>query len=233
MPGEPFGARILIIEDDPIEAKDEASQLTRAGYDVRIAFTGRDGLRLLGEFRPDVVLLGLALPDIWGLDLCATIAQTSDAYILLTSGYSSEDIKSAGLELGADDLLMRPFPSEELLARVNAFLRRRDRAHSLSAPRLHFGDVVLVRERQTLEHEAGTSADLTQLEFGLLEYLVDSEGRLLTRAQILEHVWHDVSGVATRVVDVHVGSLRKKLKEIGSRLRISSVHGIGYRLDEG
>ena len=124
MPGEASGARILIIEDDPIEAKDEASQLTRAGYEVRIAFTGRDGLRLLSEYRPDVVLLGLALPDIWGLDLCATIAQTSDAYILLTSGYSAEDIKSTGLELGADDLLMRPFPSEELLARVNAFLRR-------------------------------------------------------------------------------------------------------------
>ena len=91
----------------------------------------------------------------------------------------------------------------------------------------------MVRERQTLEHEAGPSADLTQLEFNLLEYLVDADGRLLTRAEILEHVWHDVSGVATRVVDVHIGTLRKKLREIGSRLQISSVHGIGYRLDEG
>jgi len=200
---------------------------------VRIAFTGRDGLRLLDEYRPDVVLLGLALPDIWGLDLCATIAQTSDAYILLTSGYSAEDIKSTGLELGADDLLMRPFPSEELLARVGAFLRRRDRAHSLATPRLPYGDVVLVRDRQTLEHEDGSSADLTQLEFGLLEYLAGADGRLLTRAQILEHVWNDVSGVATRVVDVHVGSLRKKLSEVGSKVRISSVRGIGYRLDEG
>jgi DNA-binding response OmpR family regulator len=233
MSAEADVARILIIEDDPIEAKDEASQLQRAGYDVRIAFTGRDGLRLLEEYRPDVVLLGLALPDIWGLDLCATIAQTSDAYILLTSGYSAEDIKSTGLELGADDLLMRPFPSEELLARVNAFLRRRDRAHRLATPRVQYGDMMLVRERQTIEHEAGASADLTQLEFALLEYLIDADGRLLTRAQILERVWHDVSGVATRVVDVHVGSLRKKLGEVGSEVRISSVRGIGYRLDEG
>jgi len=233
MSAEADAARSLIIEDDPIEAKDEASQLERAGYDVRIAFTGRDGLRLLDEYRPDVVLLGLALPDIWGLDLCATIAQTSDAYILLTSGYSAEDIKSTGLELGADDLLMRPFPSEELLARVSAFLRRRDRAHRLATPRLPYGDVVLVRDRQTLEHEAGASADLTQLEFGLLEYLAGADGRLLTRAQILEHVWNDVSGVPTRVVDVHVGSLRKKLGEVGSKVRISSVRGIGYRLDEG
>jgi DNA-binding response OmpR family regulator len=233
MPGEAFGTRILIIEDDPVEAKDEASQLSRAGFDVRIAFTGRDGLRLIDEYVPDVVLLGVALPDIWGLDLCATIAQTSEAYILLTSGYSAEDLKSAGLELGADDVLLRPFPPEELLARVNAFLRRRARTRSIAAPRLQFGDVVLVRDRQTLEHEGGTSADLTQLEFGLLQFLVDADGRLLTRAQILEHVWNDVSGVATRVVDVHVGSLRKKLGEVGSRLRISSVRGIGYRLDEG
>jgi len=232
MPGEADGARILIIEDDAIAAREEASALEGVGYDVRIAFTGRDGLRLLAEYRPDVVLLGLALPDIWGLDLCATIAETSDAYILLTSGYSAEDIKSAGLELGADDLLMRPFPSEELLARVNAFLRRRARVHSVAAPRLQYGDVVLVRDRQTLEHEGGASADLTQLEFGLLECLIDADGRLLTRAHILKSVWHDDSGVPTRVVDVHVGSLRRKLAELGSNVRISAVRGIGYRLDE-
>jgi DNA-binding response OmpR family regulator len=233
MPGETSVARVLIIEDEPDWAAEEASILTRSGYDVRIAFTGRDGLRLVREYAPDIVLLGLALPDMWGLDLCATIAQTSEAYILLTGGYGAPDLKSSSLEAGADDLLERPFGAAELSARVAAFLRRRDRVGRIAGPRLHFGDVTLVREAQTLEHESGAGIDLTQLEFGLMQCLADADGRLLTRAQILEQVWHDVSGVPTRVVDVHIGSLRKKLAELGSHLRISAVRGVGYRLDEG
>ena len=230
MPGEAFGARVLIIEDDPTEAKGEASELTRAGYDVRIAFTGRDGLRQLEEFRPAVVLLGLALPDIWGLDLCATIAQTSDAYILLTSGYSAEDIKSTASSWVRTICSCGPFRAKSCSLASTRSCARRDRVHSIASPRVQFGDVVLVRERQTLEHEAGSSADLTQLEFSLLEYLVDADGRLLTRAQILEHVWNDVSGL--RLASSTSTSARYG-RSCGNRLAPADQRGARHRLPIG
>jgi two-component system OmpR family response regulator len=133
--------------------------------------------------------------------------------------------------LGADDFITKPFSGNELVARIGSFLRRRERSKSREQDgRLQLGDVALVRDLHALERE-GRSINLTALEFRLLWFLGEADGRLLTRAQILERVWNDVSGVPTRVVDVHVAALRKKLNEIGAVLQIASVRGIGYRLD--
>jgi DNA-binding response OmpR family regulator len=224
-------ARILIIEDDPDIASFEQSMLARAGYETRIANTGTSGLADVVSFRPDVVLLDIGLPDMSGLDVCTSIAETADAYILLVSGHSSEDVKLQGLGLGADDFISKPFSGNELVARIGSFLRRRERSRLRDNDGcLQLGDSSLVRDLHTLEKN-GKSVSLTALEFRLLWFLGEADGRLLTRAQILERVWNDVSGVPTRVVDVHVAALRKKLAEVQASSQISSVRGIGYRLD--
>ena len=224
-------ARVLIVEDDPDIASFEQIMLTRAGYDTRIAATGGEGLKLVQDYGPEVVLLDIGLPDISGLDVCTSIAETADSYILLVSGHSSEDVKLTGLGLGADDFITKPFSGNELVARIGSFLRRRERSRARDSDgRLQVGDAVLIRDLHALakdEHSIG----LTALEFRLLWFLGEADGRLLTRAQILERVWNDVSGVPTRVVDVHVAALRKKLAEVGAGVQISSVRGIGYRLD--
>jgi DNA-binding response OmpR family regulator len=224
--------RILIIEDDADVAMFEKMILERSGYEVRIVNTGSAGLEAEPVFKPAVVLLDVELPDISGLDVCTSLANSSDAFILMVSAHSSENDVLKGLGLGADDYIRKPFSGNELVARVQSFLRRRERSRKTDQEgRLALGDATLVRDFHTLENN-GRSVTLTALEFRLLWYLAENVGKLLTRAQILERVWNDVSGVPTRVVDVHVAALRKKLNEVAATLNISSVRGIGYRLDE-
>ena len=178
------------------------------------------------------MLLDVELPDISGLDVCTSLANSSDAFILMVSAHSSENDVLRGLGLGADDYIRKPFSGNELVARVQSFLRRRERSRKTEQEgRLGVGGATLVRDFHTLEN-GGKSVTLPALEFRLLWYLAENVGKLLTRAQILERVWNDVSGVTTRVVDVHVAALRKKLNEVVATLAISSVRGIGYRLDE-
>lgn len=224
--------RVLIIEDDADVAHFEKVILEKAGYEVRIANTGTAGLETEPAFKPAVVLLDVELPDISGLDVCTSLANSSDAFILMVSAHSSENDVLKGLGLGADDYIRKPFNGNELVARVQSFLRRRERSRKGDEDgKLGVGGATLVRDFHTLEND-GKSVTLTALEFRLLWYLAENVGKLLTRAQILERVWNDVSGVPTRVVDVHVAALRKKLNEVNGSLAISSVRGIGYRLDE-
>jgi DNA-binding response OmpR family regulator len=224
--------RVLIIEDDPEIAFFERTILERAGYEVKVATTGAAGLEAEPAFKPAVILLDVELPDISGLDVCTSLANSSDAFILMVSAHSTENDVLKGLGLGADDYVRKPFSGNELVARVQSFLRRRERSRrSEGDGRLQAGTTELVRDFHTLENGA-RNVSLTALEFRLLWYLAENTGKLLTRAQILERVWNDVSGVPTRVVDVHVAALRKKLNEVEAQLQISSVRGIGYRLDE-
>ena len=230
--GPGMADRILIIEDDPEVAQFERTILEKAGYEVRVTTTGTAGLEAEPAFKPAVILLDVELPDISGLDVCTSLANSSDAFILMVSAHSTENDVLKGLGLGADDYVRKPFSGNELVARVQSFLRRRERSRRSEADgRLQVGTTVLVRDFHTLENNS-KSVSLTALEFRLLWYLAENTGKLLTRAQILERVWNDVSGVPTRVVDVHVAALRKKLNEVQADLQISSVRGIGYRLDE-
>ncbi|MBC5829350.1 MAG: response regulator transcription factor [Candidatus Eremiobacteraeota bacterium] len=226
-----MNARILVIEDDEEVAKLEETVLSRAGYDVRLALSGAQGLEMADSYKPDVVVLDVGLPDISGLDVCTSLAGSSPAFILMVSAHSREQDVLLGLGLGADDYITKPFSTNELIARVAAFLRRRDRpSEQESKDELQLGTASLVRDFHTLNN-SGRSVTLTALEFRLLWHLAEADGKLLTRAQILEHVWNDVSGVPTRVVDVHIASLRKKLAEVDMPVEIASVRGIGYRLD--
>jgi DNA-binding response OmpR family regulator len=176
------------------------------------------------------VILDVGLPDISGLDVCTLLCNTHEAYILMVSGHSREQDVLLGLGLGADDYITKPFSGNELVARVASFLRRRARRSVDPEGSITVGDLVLDRDLHTLSlHDR--SVPVTAFQFRLMRFLAESVGHLLTRAQILEHVWHDTSGVPTRAVDVHVAELRKKLTEIDAPFEIVSVRGIGYRLD--
>ncbi len=226
-------AKILVIEDDDDVARLEQVVLERAGYEVRRVATGADGLEQAAAFHPDLVILDVGLPDISGLDVCTSLSNSTSTFILMVSGHTREQDVLLGLGLGADDYVTKPFSTNELVARVASFLRRRDRLRNEpeSGATLEVGDVKLDRNFHSLARN-GKSVSLTALEFRLLWFLAEAEGRLMTRAQILEHVWNDTSGVPTRVVDVHVAALRKKIAEVDAPLELSSVRGIGYRLDK-
>lgn len=226
-------ARILVIEDDEDVARLEQTVLERAGYELRVTGNGAEGLELAESYKPDVIVLDVGLPDISGLDVCTSLSNSNNAFILMVSGHSREQDILLGLGLGADDYITKPFSGNELVARVASFLRRREKSVTKPAPgnMLTLGTAQLDRDFHTLSNN-GTNITLTALEFRLLWFLGEAEGRLLTRAQILEHVWNDTSGVPTRVVDVHVAALRKKLAEVEAPLEIASVRGIGYRLDK-
>jgi DNA-binding response OmpR family regulator len=224
------GARILVIEDDDDTSRLEKTVLEQAGYDVRVSATGSAGLEAAAAFVPDVVILDVGLPDISGLDVCTSLCNSNDAFILMVSGHSREQDVLLGLGLGADDYITKPFSGNELVARVASFLRRRAKRSADPESTVTVGDLVLDRDHHALSMN-GRSVPVTAFQFRLMRFLAESLGRLLTRAQILEHVWHDTSGVPTRAVDVHVAELRKKLAEIEAPLEIVSVRGIGYRLD--
>ncbi|MGZ3496075.1 MAG: response regulator transcription factor [Vulcanimicrobiaceae bacterium] len=225
-------ARILVIEDDEDIQKLEKTVLERSDYEVRATSTGAEGLELAESYKPDIVILDVGLPDISGLDVCTSLATTTNAFILMVSGHSREQDVLLGLGLGADDYITKPFSGNELVARIASFLRRRDKYNQKKDEDgvLQIGSAKLVRDFHSLNND-GRQVTLTALEFRLLWFLAEAEGRLLTRAQILEHVWNDTSGVPTRVVDVHIAALRKKLAEVGAPVEIASVRGIGYRLD--
>ena len=226
-------AKILVIEDDEDVARLEQTVLQRAGYEIRVTGSGAEGLELADSYKPDVVLLDVGLPDISGLDVCTSLSNSTNAFVLMVSGHSREQDILLGLGLGADDYITKPFSGNELVARVASFLRRREKfVQKRDATNvLQIGGASLDRDFHTLMFDSQT-VSLTALEFRLLWFLGEAEGRLLTRAQILEHVWNDTSGVPTRVVDVHVAALRKKLAEVEAPLEIASVRGIGYRLDK-
>ncbi|MBV8579641.1 MAG: response regulator transcription factor [Candidatus Eremiobacteraeota bacterium] len=160
--------RILIIEDDADVATFEKMILERSGYEVRVASTGSAGLEAEPVFKPAIVLLDVELPDISGLDVCTSLANSSDAFILMVSAHSSENDVLKGLGLGADDYIRKPFSGNELVARVQSFLRRRERSRKNDQEgRLQVGGATLVRDFHTLEN-AGKSVTLTALEFRLL-----------------------------------------------------------------
>ncbi|HEY5427002.1 MAG TPA: response regulator transcription factor [Candidatus Tumulicola sp.] len=225
--------RILVIESDGDVACLEQTVLEAAGYEVRATGSGAEGLELADSYQPDVVVLDVGLPDLSGFDVCASLANSNPAFILMVSGHSREQDILLGLGLGADDYMVKPFSGNELVARVASFLRRREKiaARAIGENLLDLGSSRLERDFHTLANN-GSRIVLTALEFRLMWFLGEAEGRLLTRAQILECVWNDTSGVPTRVVDVHVAALRKKLASIRAPLEIASVRGIGYRLDK-
>lgn len=225
-----------MIEDDPAILDAVAYNLKRDGHSVVTSADGLDGLRLSREVEPDLIVLDLMLPRMSGLDVCRIVRTERPVPILMLTARDSEVDKVVGLEIGADDYVTKPFSMRELLARVNAALRRdrisRDAGTTAEDARietLEGGDIVL----SITAHEArlgGQVVPLRPKEFDLLEYLMRHPSQVLTREMILDSVWGYSYGGETRTVDVHIRWLREKLEADPSHpVHIQTVRSVGYK----
>jgi two-component system phosphate regulon response regulator PhoB len=224
-------ARILVIEDEPDIRQVLDYNLRLAGHDVVSAPRGQDGLRLVREQRPDLVLLDLMLPDLPGTEVCRAIKDdtaTRSIPVMMLTAKGEEIDRVVGFELGADDYLTKPFSVRELALRIRAILRRNDGKPPESAI-VDFGRLRIDREAHRIWVEA-IEIELTALEFKLLVTLYDRRNRVQSRGALLDHVWGMDTKISTRTVDAHVKRLREK---IGSaRDYIETVRGVGYRFAE-
>jgi DNA-binding response OmpR family regulator len=218
-----LGGTILLVEDEAPIASLVRSYLERDGYRVVWTPRGVDGLLALEREEIRLAILDLQLPDADGLDLCRAIREHSRLPILILTARDEEADRVAGLELGADDYVAKPFSPRELVARVNAVLRRSEPA--AAEERLVLGDVEVDRGGRTAT-VAGRTVDLTAREFDLLAHLIEHAGLVLDRQRLLDRVWGQRYPGGTRTVDVHVAQLRRKLGRPGL---IRTVRGAGYK----
>ncbi|HLY50117.1 MAG TPA: response regulator transcription factor [Solirubrobacteraceae bacterium] len=223
-------AKVLVVEDEPAIADVVARYLRRAGYETVLAKTGRDALGRAEETRPDVVLLDLMLPDIDGLEVMRRLRREElrrRAIILLTARGEESD-RIVGLRLGADDYVVKPFSPAELVARVDAVLRRIAPVPEHEPP-LRFDELVIDPSARTVIRD-GQAVDLTQREFDLLLFLARHPGQAFTRDQLMDRVWQFAFYLDTSTVTVHIRRLRSKLEPDPGRPRhIETVWGVGYR----
>ena len=222
---------ILIVEDEKNIIELLKYNLEKEGFRTLVAMRGDRGLETVIREKPGLILLDLMLPGFDGLEICKTIRQnpkTAAIPIIMLTAKTEEADKVIGLELGADDYITKPFSPRELMARVKAVLRRKlERTPEKS---LKAGALELDTEKHLVLLK-GKAVELTSKEYELLKTLMEANGRVLSREQLLEQVWgYDRSiHIETRTVDMHVGQLRKKLKTEGER--IITVKNAGYRLD--
>jgi DNA-binding response OmpR family regulator len=223
--------RILVIEDETAMRTALADLLNAEGYRALTAADGERGLERALEEKPDLILLDIMMPKLDGFALCAELRRLSNAVpvLMLTAKGQVED-RVTGLDAGADDYLVKPFSTEELLARVRALLRRAERK-TRTPLKLKLDDVEIDLARQTAtrgKHEL----HLTAKEFAMLRLMAESMGEPVTRQRFLDAVWGYTAFPTTRTVDNHIASLRAKLEKNPDAPRwIKTVHGVGYKLD--
>ncbi len=222
---------VLIIEDAPEAAELATSLLRGAGYDTSTAATGEAALELARAVRPEVILLDLGLPDTDGTDLCRSLREFSDAFIVMLTARDDEIDKVLGLKLGADDYVTKPYSPRELLARIEALLRRDRRGTTEGPSERRVGDLVVQPEAHRVLLD-GEEMHLTRIEFSILDALTEHPGRVLSRSALRERVWGAEWYTGDHVVDVHMANLRKKIDK-GGRSHIRTVRGVGYRMAEG
>lgn len=229
------GERILVVEDDRAVARGLTYALSSEGYDVRAAASGEDALVKAREEDPQLLLLDVRLPGMSGFDVLRTLrGEGRRMPILMLTARDEEMDKVLGLELGADDYVVKPYALRELLSRVRALLRRAygDLAEKGEAETLSFGEIEIDADRMRVLR-AGEPVDLTPIEFRLLRHLALNPDRPMTRDALIEAVWGYEAGIGSdRTVDVHVRHLRQKIEEDPAHPRwIVTVRGVGYKLD--
>ena len=217
--------KVALIEDDRRLARAVATGLGEEGYTVRAVDSKDRGLELVRQWNPDVVLLDLMLPDSEGPELFEAFRAETDAALVGISARSSVSDRIAGLKMGADDYLAKPFALEELMARVEAVIRRH---RGKGGARLVAQDVV-VDLSEGLATRAGRNLGLTAIEFRILAALMRSSGQLVTYAQLAEAVWAVSNGPESNSLEVHVSRIRQKLEQDGGSRLIQTVRGLGYR----
>jgi two-component system, OmpR family, response regulator VicR len=226
------GHTLLVVEDEPSVARGLEYGLKAEGFTVLLAPTGRRALELVRGGAPQLVLLDVRLPDMSGFDVCRTLREEGRSLpILMVTAKDEEVDKVLGLELGADDYIVKPFSFRELLSRVHAALRRAygELAPAAEAPRIDFGTVSVDTARMRVQ-KGGTPVALTPTEYRLLRHLVTNPDRVFSRESLLEIVWgYDSAVDSQRTVDVHVRHLREKLEDQPASPRwLVTVRGSGY-----
>ena len=224
--------KILIIEDedsvlDPLELL-----LNKEGFSIETARNGRDGLDKFWKVNPDLVLLDLMLPEISGTEFCRQIRVKSTVPIIMLTAKDTEVDKVVGLELGADDYVVKPYSKAELVARIKAVLRRHSSEKTFEdAGTLAAGPVKIDIDRHSVTI-SGISVSLPLKEFELLEFLVRNSGRVLTRTQLIDRVWGSDYFGDTKTLDVHVKRLRAKIeKDPANPVYIQTIRGLGYKFE--
>jgi two-component system, OmpR family, alkaline phosphatase synthesis response regulator PhoP len=226
-------ARILVVDDEPSVIDLLAYNLRKAGYEVLLAANGREALRLADQYKPDLILLDLMLPEVDGLDVCRELRKTSAVPIIMLTARGEEIDRVVGLELGADDYVSKPFSVRELIARIKAVLRRAqpDETQGKSPTILHGKGGLRLNVETRIVTINETNLPLTRLEFDLLRLFLSNPKRVLTRERMLEQAWGYEFVGDTRAVDSAIKRLRAKLREASPDADcIEAVRGVGYRI---
>lgn len=226
--------KILIVDDDNNIAELISLYLTKECYDTQIVNDGEEALSAFESYNPNMILLDLMLPGIDGYQVCREIRQKSNVPIIMLSAKGEIFDKVLGLELGADDYIMKPFDSKELVARVKAVLRRYQPIKTISAPStetkcVEYPDLTVNLSNYSVIYN-GKSVDMPPKELELLYFLAASPNQVFTREQLLDHIWGYEYIGDTRTVDVHVKRLREKIKD-HEKWQLSTVWGIGYKFE--
>jgi two-component system, OmpR family, response regulator len=228
MTGAPTGQRVLVVDDEPNLAEVVTMALRFQGFEVQTAASGREALAAVHRFKPHLMVLDVMLPDMEGFEVAARLgAQRAGVPIIFLTARDATEDKVRGLSGGGDDYMTKPFSLEELVARIRTILRRTGQAAPESS-RLVFEDLELDEESREVTR-AGALIELTATEYRLLRYLMLNPRRVMTRAQLLDHVWNYDFGGDGRVLETYISYLRKKLDAHGPSL-IRTVRGVGYGL---
>lgn len=225
-------AKVLVVDDDDAVASSVSQLLQEDGYAAVPVTDPRRAVERFTELQPDLVILDVLMPSVDGISLCLQLRRESDVPVLFLSAKRDAPDRVVGLRIGADDYVGKPFDSDELLARVGALLRRGRAPRSDHAGQIRFGRFII--DLASVQAIAGDMhIPLTPTEFKLLRTLSSEPGRVFTRAALLTTVWGYEPGSDTRLVDVHVGRLRKKLQDAAVfEVTIETSRGFGYRLSQ-
>lgn len=222
--------KVLVVEDEPRLAAILEDYLRAAGYDCLQCHDGSAALDMIRRWQPDLILLDLMLPGRDGVEICTELRSFSTTPVIMVTARVEEIDRLLGLQIGADDYVCKPFSPREVVARVQAVLRRHHHIPTLqedpAAPRLQ---IDMARQTASVD---GQLLDLTQVELRLLQALAAAPGRVLSREQLMAHAYADHRIVIDRTVDSHIKNLRRKLAQVDAGEWIRSVYGVGYRFSD-
>jgi two-component system catabolic regulation response regulator CreB len=223
---------ILIVEDEPAIADNIVYALTTEGYQTKWCATGHEALSSLSDGAISLVVLDVGLPDINGFELAKKIRRNNQTPIIFLTARSDEIDRVVGLELGADDYIVKPFSPRELAARIRAVLRRTSHRPAENSSAESGSDFSIIEDRREISFREQL-LNLSRYEFDLLKQLIENPGRVFTREQLMLRVWDDPEMSTERTVDTHIKMLRKKLRDVSSDELIITHRGVGYSLKEG
>ena len=220
---------ILLVEDEISITEPLAEALGREGFETKVAATAAEALEVAGRIQPDLVLLDVMLPDGSGFDVCRELRQRSQVPIIMLTARGEEADRVVGLELGADDYIVKPFSAREVAARIRAVLRRVDAPTRPDDKPIEVGELRLDPAKREVTKDGGT-IELSRKEFELLHLLMANAGSVVTRERAIDEVWDTYWFGSTKTLDVHVSGLRRKLGDDSSEPRfLHTIRGVGFR----